>query len=386
MRSFRIFPVCLAAFAAGASLSGQTLQRVRVTAENLAPVQGTFKTPLWIGFHDGSFDLYDPGVTVSGSGAPVPNNAMERLAEDGDTSVLAAEFLATGAGLVEGSIPGPSGPYAPGETGSASFLVDPSAPTSTYFSYATMLIPSNDAFLANGDPLAHKVFDQGVFVEPAIFTGPVLDAGSEVNDEVPANTAFFGQTTPNTGVPENGIVTVHPGFKRPGSGGILDDPMFFEADFIQPGYPTMKIRLEAAVAITDPRLHEVDLSGRQEVPPVQTPARGFGVIVLDQGGTRMGYLFFFVGGLRQVTAAHLHLGRAGENGPVVVDLLAGQSLGSGPLRRLQGQIRDANLTGPLSGVPLDELTARMEAGEIYVNVHTQQNPGGEIRGQVQLVR
>jgi len=40
----------------------------------------------------------------------------------------------------------------------------------------------------------------------------VLDGGTEVNDELPVNTAFFGQMAPNTGVAENGVVLEHPGF------------------------------------------------------------------------------------------------------------------------------------------------------------------------------
>jgi len=46
---------------------------VTVTIENLAPMGGTFLTPVWVGFHDGGFDLYDNGAAVSAE--------LERLAE-----------------------------------------------------------------------------------------------------------------------------------------------------------------------------------------------------------------------------------------------------------------------------------------------------------------
>lgn len=62
-----------------------------------------------------------------------------------------------------------------------------------------------------------------------------------VNDELPANTAFFGQMAPNTGVDQNGVIAVHPGFNPPGSGGILDDPMFANADFKRPGYQVAQV-------------------------------------------------------------------------------------------------------------------------------------------------
>lgn len=44
----------------------------------------------------------------------------------------------------------------------------------------------------------------------------VLDAGTEVNDELPENVAFLEQSSPNTGVDENGVVEIHPGFSALG--------------------------------------------------------------------------------------------------------------------------------------------------------------------------
>jgi hypothetical protein len=49
---------------------------------------------------------------------------------------------------------------------------------------------------------------------------------------------------------------------------------------------------------------------------------------------------------------------------------------------VEGNITQANLTGPLAGVPLSALIDNMMAGKTYVNVHTTQNPAGEIRGQI----
>jgi hypothetical protein len=107
-----------------------------------------------------------------------------------------------------------------------------------------MVLPSNDTWVANGNPLAHPIFDEnGQFMATGFFiTGAEgLDAGTEVNDEVPENTAFFGQSTPNTGVDEIGVVTLQRGFSQVGSGSILDSDRFAMADFLQPGYPVVKI-------------------------------------------------------------------------------------------------------------------------------------------------
>jgi hypothetical protein len=222
-----------------APASSQALA-IRVTIENLAPANGTFQTPFWVGFHNGSFDLYDPGVPASVD--------IERIAEDGNTAPVMASFGAALPGAAQATIPGPGGPFAPGASSSMDFTLDPLNPLSRYFSYASMVIPSNDAFVANGNPLAFQIFDAaGMFLgaDFIVLGSQILDAGTEANDEVPANTAFFGQMTPNTGVDENGVIHSHPGLLPAGSGGILDDPMFANADFTAQGYQAVRIRITA---------------------------------------------------------------------------------------------------------------------------------------------
>lgn len=212
-----------------------TAEQVTITIENLAPANGTYLTPVWVGFHNGTFDLYDSGTAAS--------SELERLAEDGNSTPLSGAFTGAVDGVIaSGGIP----PIEPGETTSMDFMLDGSNPSHRYFSYATMVIPSNDAFVANGDPMAHMIFDAGgdfVGGSFVIMGADVLDAGTEVNDEVPANTAFFGQGTPDTGVDENGVVHSHPGFLSPGSGGILDDPMFANADFTASAYQVARVTI-----------------------------------------------------------------------------------------------------------------------------------------------
>ncbi|MHC4609136.1 MAG: spondin domain-containing protein [Planctomycetota bacterium] len=211
---------------------------VRVIIENRAPANGTWLTPVWVGLHNGGFDVYDDGSAAS--------EALERLAEDGNAQPLSDAFLASGQGTVQGTVPSDVGipQIAPGETVSMTLIVDETDPNSRFFSYASMVIPSNDAFIGNDDPTDHQLFDingnfLGAFI--TIYGTDVRDAGTEVNDEIPAHTAFFGQTEPDTGVDEFGVVHDHPGFLPPGSGGILDDPMFANADFTQPGYEIARI-------------------------------------------------------------------------------------------------------------------------------------------------
>ncbi len=209
-----------------------------VTIENLAPPNGTYLTPLWVGFHDGTFDLYNASLPVSA--------AFERLVEDGATGPVAAHFLASNAGTNEATLDA-AGPIAPGAKVRKRFVLDANAANHRYFSYASMVIPSNDAFISNDDPMAHAIFDtNGAFLGATFVIGGamVYDAGTEVNDEAPANTAFFGQAAPDTGMDENGAVQLHPGFNAPGTGGILDSGMFAAADFKSPGYEVARITVE----------------------------------------------------------------------------------------------------------------------------------------------
>jgi len=48
----------------------------------------------------------------------------------------------------------------------------------------------------------------------------------------------------------------------------------------------------------------------------------------------------------------------------------------------EGTITAANLVGPLAGLTLNDLLDAVKAGNAYANIHTTQNPGGEIRGQI----
>jgi hypothetical protein len=170
---------------------------------------------------------------------------VERLAEDGTVSVLGAEFMASGNGTVSGVLNG-VGPIAPGATTSRIVTIDENLASSLYFSWMSMVIPSNDAFVANDNARQHRLFSNaGVFVgmDFIVLGSQVMDAGTEVNDEIPANTAFLGQAAPNTGTTENGVVTFHPGFLPGGS--ILSNQQFAAGNFLAPNYKVARITVEA---------------------------------------------------------------------------------------------------------------------------------------------
>jgi len=212
---------------------------IKVIIENRAPANGTWLTPFWVGFHDGTFDYFNNSAAAS--------SELENLAEDGNFDPQMTNFDNSGVGNVQGLIAsGEVPPFEPGETAEMTFIMNGDDPANRYFSFGAMVLPSNDAFVGNDDPAAYQIFDgSGNFLGASftIYGTDVRDAGTEVNDEIPENTAFFGQMTPNTGVDENGVVHMHPGYMAPGSGGILDDPMFSGADFTQGGYEVARITI-----------------------------------------------------------------------------------------------------------------------------------------------
>src|SRR5215211_232045 len=128
------------------------------------------------------------------------------------------------------------------------------------------------------------------------------------------------------------------------------------------------------------------LTGASEVPPVQTNASGFADLDVEmEEGQRVVDYHLYVSNIDRVTQAHIHQGNSSENGPIIVPLFNASSP-TGPLtgQLAEGHITPANFVGPLQGKQLDDLIALMQNETAYVNVHTEQNPQGEIRGTVLL--
>ena len=127
------------------------------------------------------------------------------------------------------------------------------------------------------------------------------------------------------------------------------------------------------------------LSGGEEVPPVDTAATGVASFTVE-GGESIEY-DVNVTGMDKVTAAHIHSAPKGENGEVVVTLFKADSPTSEISGSLaNGTITNSTLEGDMQGLAVIDLIKAMERGETYVNVHTEENPNGEIRGQISTVK
>ncbi|MBY4678433.1 CHRD domain-containing protein [Marinobacterium arenosum] len=128
----------------------------------------------------------------------------------------------------------------------------------------------------------------------------------------------------------------------------------------------------------------VDLSGAQEVPPVETAATGSGHFHVNQQRSEIRFDLEIVDGIGilGVAGAHLHCAPAGENGPVVA-FLAGMNPPSGfdGRLRIRATLTEASILDPSCGATIAELVEAMQQGEVYINVHSLANPAGEVRGQ-----
>ena len=108
---------------------------------------------------------------------------------------------------------------------------------------------------------------------------------------------------------------------------------------------------------------KLKLSGDVEVPPVTTMATGDGTITIKPDMSVSGKVM--TSGL-DGTMAHIHIGKAGSNGPVIITL---------------SKSGDHDWMVPAGSKLSEAQYQAYKAGELYVNVHTAAHKPGEIRGQ-----
>jgi hypothetical protein len=135
------------------------------------------------------------------------------------------------------------------------------------------------------------------------------------------------------------------------------------------------------------------LRGENEVPPVMTDAFGTAKFITNKQETKIKF-HLEVNDIENFVQAHIHFGARGENGPVLVFLFGAN------LMTLEEQHGISTRQGIVTGIITDEdivdndvgvksirdLLKLMRKKLSYVNAHTEQNPDGEIRGQIIPVR
>lgn len=129
------------------------------------------------------------------------------------------------------------------------------------------------------------------------------------------------------------------------------------------------------------------LTGGEETPILNTGAVGRAEVVVDTANQELTVTLRVFNIPTPTTAGHIHIGPAGIAGPVVVNFPEG----------LGGRTGDFAMSfrlGPNQFVPrpaigintMEDAIQAIVNGNSYVNIHTQQFPGGEIRGQLVVVR
>lgn len=125
------------------------------------------------------------------------------------------------------------------------------------------------------------------------------------------------------------------------------------------------------------------LTGMEEVPPVNTNSTGIALFELVKDNINFKVN---VTNLDNIKGAHIHTGEFGQNGEVIVSLYkpaTPMDVVNGSL--VEGKINAVDLQGALKGKTVNDLVQLMNNTKTYVNIHTEQYPNGEIRGQITTV-
>lgn len=165
------------------------------------------------------------------------------------------------------------------------------------------------------------------------------------------------------------------------------DSIEARADCNQFGNISQSLEIEG-VPVSEPVLLRAELTtesitqGVEEMTP--NSASGLAIALLDQTDNELEFSVTYKGLSDRPTIAHLHRGQEGEEGPPVRTIFGQPKIEQAPNSAPEGK------NGFVSGAwnqegeqPLtDELVEAILSGEIYVNIHTELNPAGEIRGQL----
>ena len=222
----------------------------------IAPGSGVALAPVWVGAHDGSFDA-NAGQTAS--------PGLELLAELGYTSLFSTEFSADATGGVDVSTGGalPAG-------GMLEHTLDLAADGSNdYLSLLGMVLPSNDFFIGNGNPLAYHISSvlNGGGPFSSDFGSTVYDAGTELEDfafSAPPNSAplfpfLNGEpTNPPGGTGQGGSITSliasdpFGGFANAPAGGVPANLNFNDSALYPNGLISVTVSAVPTQAVPEP--------------------------------------------------------------------------------------------------------------------------------------
>jgi len=139
----------------------------------------------------------------------------------------------------------------------------------------------------------------------------------------------------------------------------------------------------AKAGLSSSSILTASLSGAQEVPAVISAATGTATVTIDAARTTISVTLTTQGFATPVTASHIHFGPAGSNGGILFSLFAAPAIFPATLTKT---LTSADFTpDAVNGIiTFADAVNAILLGNTYINVHTQANLGGEIRGQLML--
>lgn len=143
------------------------------------------------------------------------------------------------------------------------------------------------------------------------------------------------------------------------------------------------------------QIFSANLDGAQEVPPSGSSATGNATLVLSDDDQSLSYVITIVGldfasqtpdTGDDVTRMHIHNAPAGANGPIVFGFIDPSDDTDDFVLSFVASTLTATITGVWdttdAGQPLADFLDALRSGQLYINVHTERAPGGEVRGQI----
>jgi hypothetical protein len=236
-------------------------------------------------------------------------------------------------------------------TGSATFQLDNAQSAITVNLVTSGLTNVTASHIHFGKPGANGGIMFSIFAAPATFTSPLTKT---------LTVADF------TAVPASGINTVADAMNA-----ILSGNAYVNVH--TSANPNGEIRGQIG-----PARFTAALSGTNEVPTVASAATGDAKVRFNADQSTIS-VDLTTTGLTNATASHIHFGAVGANGGVMFSLFAGPGAFPSPLTKT---LTSADFTAVTGAATYAEAVNAIMSGNAYINVHTQANPNGEIRGQL----
>jgi Cu/Zn superoxide dismutase len=139
---------------------------------------------------------------------------------------------------------------------------------------------------------------------------------------------------------------------------------------------SVAIAVPAALAASKNKF-SATLNGKSETPPTKSAGTGAANFVISKSGKAISYTINAKGLSGPVQAIHIHFGKKGKAGPVILPIC----LKPCTLPK-KGKLTKKDFAKAAGVANFGGAVRDLRAGKTYVNIHTAKDPGGEIRGQI----